>query len=297
MMQPLLAMLALVVQDEPAEMKWASLKDDFFEMKWSFEEKRLVEAGTNNRTEFFDKRSVDAELTALEEPGQYLVTLKKVVWNQSTEVQDVTVTWAGAGKPATSSVKVKPPTGSTPAVAAELRKSAESTGESLKKVISDGEHKLVYDPVQKLARFSRNGMMTRNSLVLDRVFLHTMLPNGTVNNGQSWKEELDRAGLPSELEVKSVNPKISFSGPNLTMKIGVEQPINIAGADTTGKITLAREFSFSRDFHLTSSKEEISYLKKVDPKGKDAFYKNTFSQSVKQSLTIKKIVPKEEKPK
>jgi hypothetical protein len=298
-----LLLLSGAVQNEPAEMKWASTKDDLFELKWTFEEVRRVEPGKGARTENLDKRTVEAELRALEEPGQYLVTLKKVSWTQNTEIQEVTVTWA-EGKPATAAVKAKPlppapdgtPVKTDAATLAQLKKAAESTGEHMKKLVSDGEHKLIYDPQQKVARFARNGQMGRNLLVLDRAFLHTTLPNGTVNDGLTWKEELDRSGLPTEVEVKTVSPKVSFSGPNLNLKVGFQQPINIPGADTTGSVTLAREFSFSRDFHLTSSREELTYSKKIDPKGKDLLYKNSLSQSSRQSLTIKKIVPKEEKP-
>lgn len=285
----MLLLLALL-QDAPTEMKWAAEKDDKFELKWIYDEVNTRVGGTGDKSEIVDKRAVEAELVASETPGRYLIALKKVGWTYGNNEWTIALTFA-AGKPPTTTLKMK--IDPKDPKLANVKPFAEARAEQMKKLVGEGEYVMTYEPNSGETYLTRNGSGAKNTSLFDLAFLHSPLPKGTVNNGQTWKESLERVQLPQLVEVKVMNNKVTLGPAGASIKGGFQQPINrppgAKGEVTTGKFDFLREFTFSRDGYLASSKEEQILTRKVD--AKEDFYRENANVTVKQSTTFKKIVP------
>ncbi len=297
-----LALCLLLPQEDAAEMKWAFGKDDLFDLKYSFTEQRRGESGAGEArslSETNDKRDVEAELS-YKEDGVLALKLKKVAWIYGTQEYDLNLAYVD-GKPIQVGLRLKiDPKALTYA-------GAKAQGEALLdqfKRLNEGEYS-----INTLTRgetlFLRTGSATSGRLALfDRVFTHPMLPQGSVKKDQTWKEPLDPLLLPAgTLEAKPVleHKVTSVTAKDLTAKAGIQIPISKPPApgstmSTTGNFTYAREWTFSRAEHLAASKEEITYARKVDAKGKEAdFYKSNNTHKVSQQLKITKRPPVEKK--
>ena len=289
-------LIALLAQDEAVELKWAAAPEDKFEIKWTYDDVSTRVPGTGEKSELADRRAVEAEMTPKEEPGRFAVALKKVAWTYSTNEFAITLNWAAGGKPPVAAIKMKVDPKASNASAAKTF--ADARAEQMKKLVSEGEYALGFDPSSREAFITRNGSAAKNNSLFDTLFLHSPLPNGTVTNGQTWKEGLERVTLPQLVEVKTMGCKVSYAGNGVSVKGGFTQPINRATggarAETiSGSFNFLREFTFAKEGCLLSSKEEQVLTKKVDAKGEDAdFYKENSSHSVKQSITFKKTTPK-----
>ena len=293
-MLDVIVLLALV-QDEAVELKWAAEKTDKFDIKWSYDEFNSRIPGQGEKSELTDKRLVDAEMTPTDTPGKFDVALKKVAWTYGNNEFTITLTWAAGSKPPVTAVKMKvDPKASN---AAQAKTFAEQRSEAMKKLVSEGAYALSFDPNSRETYILRNGSGARNQSVFDVLFLHSPLPNGTVTNGQTWKENLERMAFPQLVEVKMMGCKVSLTGNGAAIKGGFTQPINKASGGArseviTGSFTFVREFTFAKEGCLLNSKEEHLLTKKVDAKGDDAdFYRENSSHTIKQAITFKKTSP------
>jgi hypothetical protein len=302
MIQPL-ALLALLAlgQDEPVELKWAAEADDRFDFKWTYDEISTRVPGTGEKNEQTDKRVVEAEMAPKDAPGQFAVTLKKVAWTWTNNEFDINLAWAAGAKPPVATLKMKvDPKASN---AANAKAFAEQRVEQMKKLVGEGTYLLSFDPTSRETYITRNGTAARNQSVFDLLFLHSPLPSGTVTNGQTWKENLERMPFPQLVEVKSMGCKVAYAGPGVSVKGGFTQPINRTGGTKgeviTGSFNFAREFTFAKEGCLLNSKEEQLLSRKTDAKGDNAdFYKETSTHSIKQAVAFKKRAgPKPPEPK
>lgn len=287
-------LLALIAQAEAVELKWAAEKDDRFEIRWTYDDVSTRVPGQGEKSELIDKRLVEAEMSAKEEPGRFSITLKRVTWSYSNNEFAITLNYA-AGKPPAAAIKMKVDPKASNAAAAKAF--ADARADQMKKLVSEGEYALAYDPGSRETFVTRNGSGAKNNSIFDVLFLHSPLPSGTVTNGQTWKEGLERVNLPQLVEVKVMGCKVSY-GSGVSVKGGFQQPINRSGGArgevTTGSFNFAREYTFAKEGCLLSSKEEQILSKKVDAKGEDAdFYRENSGHSIKQAVTFKKQKPKE----
>jgi hypothetical protein len=292
MIQPL-ALLALLAlgQDEPVELTWKAAPEDRFDFKWTYDEVNTRVPGTGEKSELTDKRVVEAEMAPTDQPGRFAVTLKKVSWTYGNNEFDIVLAWAAGPKPPAASLKMK--VDPKAANAAAAKSFAEARADQMKKLVGEGTYVLGHDPNSRETWITRNGTAARNASLFDLMFLHAPLPKGTVTNGQTWKEDLERVPFPQLVEVKSMPCKVAFSGPGVSVRGGFTQPINrpagAKGETTTGNFIFAREFTFAREGVLLSSKEEQTFTKKVDAKGTDAdFYKENSTHTIKQAVAFKK---------
>jgi hypothetical protein len=292
--------LLLALQDEAVELKWTAEKDEKLEIKWTYDEVSTRVPGTGEKSELVDKRVVDAELTPKDEPGRFALAIRKVAWTYSNNEFAITLNWVAGPKPPATSIKMKVDPKASNAGAAKTF--ADARAEQMRKLVGEGDYALGFEPGTREAYITRNGSGAKNNSLFDVVFLHSPLPNGTVTNGQTWKENLETVSLPQLVEVKLMNCKVSFGGNGVSVKGGFQQPINRAagakGETITGSFNFVREFTFAKDGCLLNSKEERILTKKVDAKGEDAdFYRENSSHSVKQAIAFKKVAPPKPKEK
>jgi hypothetical protein len=311
-MSVIAAFLLAVVQDDAAEMKWSFGKDDVFDLKYSYQEQRKGENGAGDRRTVLDghdKREVDAELT-YKEDGVLLLTLKKVSWQYGTPEYDLTLVYVD-GKPVGAALKMKPPPKDLSDVkeaAAAMYATAKLQGEALLeqfKKIGEGEYTVMTAAQRGETVFSRTGASTIGRLGLfDRIFTHGVLPQGSVKKDQVWKDPLESILIPAgTLDAKpALEHKVTgLSGKEITVKAGLSLPVSkppVAGSTMTmtGSLAYSREWTFSRAEHLAGAKEEMTFVKKVDAKGKEAdFYKSNLSHKVTQTLKITKRASAEPK--
>lgn len=289
-------------QEDAAEMKWAFTQDDLFDLKYSFAEQRRGESGAGEARSLFetnDKRDVEAELS-YKEDNVLALKLKKVSWVYGTQEYDINLAFSD-GKPIQVTLRLKiDPKSLTYA-------GAKAQGEALLdqfKRLNEGVY-VVNTASRGETLFLRTGSATSGRLGLfERIFTHPMLPQGSVKKDQTWKEPLEAAMLPpGTLEAKPVleHKVTSVTAKDLTAKAGIQIPISKPPSpgstmSTTGTFTYAREWTFSRADHLAASKEEITYVRKTDAKGKEAdFYKSNNSHKLTQTLKITKRPPVEKK--
>jgi hypothetical protein len=295
-MLQLLALLALA-QEEAVELKWKAEKTDKFEIKWTYDEINSRVPGQGEKSELTDRRAVEAEMTPKDDPNQFDVALKKVAWTYSNNEFAIALTWAASAKNAPPVAAIKMKVDPKASNAAAAKGFADQRAEQMKKLVSEGAYLLSFNPGSRETYILRNGSGARNQSVFDTLFLHSPLPNGTVTNGQTWKEDLERVSFPQLVEVKQMGAKVAYAGNGVSVKGGFTQPINksTGGARSeviTGSFTFAREFTFDKEGCLLNSKEEQVLTKKVDAKGTDAeFYKENGSHSIKQAATFKRIAP------
>jgi hypothetical protein len=302
-MSLIVAVLLAVVQDDAAEMKWTFGKDDVFDLRYSYLEQRKGENGAGEArsvSEGNDKREVDAELT-YKEDGVLLLKLKKVSWSYGTHEYDLTLTYVD-GRPAAAAMKMKLAPKDPIYPTAKLQ--GENLLEQFKKV-GEGEYTVLTTAQRGETVFSRTGASTIGRMGLfDRVFAHGILPQGSVKKDQTWKDPLESVLIPAgTLEAKPVlDHKVTgFSGKEITVKAGLSVPVSKAPVPgstmtTTGNLTYSREWTFARAEHLAAAKEEMTFVKKVDAKGKEAdFYKSNLNHKVTQTLKITKRASAEPK--
>jgi hypothetical protein len=304
---PLAALLLLgAIQDEAVELKWAVSKEDKFEMKWSYSDVKHSETGksqggTGGLSEAADKREVEAELALKETEGLLGVTLKKVFWSLSTNDHEITITYTEAKKNADVQVKVKGDPKASAGAKAGLKQTADLFADQMRKAVAEGEYSI--NIAERAIVCLYNGVPARTSAsLLDRIYLHSPLPVGGVKPSFAWKEPVEGINLPTGLvELKMIEVKPGpINEKTATVKAGVNIPINKPGTvtnqRTTGSFVYSREYVFGRDGYLHSSREETTFTKKVDATGKDAdFYKENTTFTTKQSVQIKKKVPKDDK--
>ena len=143
-------------------------------------------------------------------------------------------------------------------------------------------------------------MLFRSSLFA-RAFLHPKLAPGAMETNSKWGEPFSTAMQASGLvDINFLEYKVSsVSKTAITAKGGFNVPIAplVVNTDqkTTGNYSYLREFAFSRDYYLASSKEESLFKKKVDAKVK--FYEEDTTMKLSQQFTIKKRPPPKEAPK
>ncbi len=288
---PALLLLLPLVQDEPVELKWTAEPEDKFDLKWTYDEVNTRVPGRGERTEFVDKRAVEAEMLPTAEAGKFSLSLKKVVWNYSNNEFDIAVAWAEGPKPPAMTIKMKVDPKASNAAAAKML--GEQRLATMKTLVGEGTYALTFDANRRETLITRNGGAGRMQSVFDVVFLHSTLPNGTVTPGQTWKESVEQLAFPQLVEVKTMGCKVSYAGNAVGIKGGFTQPINrpgnAKGEVITGNFTFNREFNFAKEGCLLSSKEERLFSKKVDAKGEDAdFYRENSSHNIKQAITFKR---------
>jgi len=289
---------AASAQDDAAKMEWAFQEGDRFDFKWSYNDQSKREPGKGDVTEAHDKRDVDAELVWKAE-GVLTLVLKKALWSSGNQDFDVTLLYT-QGKKAEPQLKLKIAPTATGFAAAKA--DAERTVEQMRKLT---EWEITIDTAQEKGRTlvlvgNSNARMGGVSL-LARLFTHPLLPSGPVRVGQIFKDPLDVTNLTAGLtDVKEVESKVTAVGDKgLIAKGGVNIPVgasSVANGQTqtmTGNFTYTCEWNFSPQQYLQGSKEESKFTKKVDAKGKGAeFYRESYSHTISQALTIKKKAAK-----
>jgi hypothetical protein len=293
------------LQDEAAAMKWTLVDGDKFELKWSFSETRRREPGRGEVNESHDKRDVDAEL-AFKADGILTLTLKKVAWSYGNQDSEVTLMYV-EGKKLDPQLKMK--AGPTAPGYQVSKADADRMVDYMKK-LTEGEFTINTSAEVGRTLVMWNGGNVRNGTLslFDRIFTHPLLPSGPVRVGQLFKDPLEVTNLPAGLvEVKTVESKVTAVGDKGSIaKGGLNVPVAksiIANNQTqnwTGNFIYSCEWNYHPQQYLQGSKEESKFTKKVDAKGKDAdFYRENFTHTITQALTIKKKAPKpgeEKKP-
>jgi hypothetical protein len=292
----------LPASEELVEIKWDVQKDDRLDFKWSYDESRKHIPGQGETTESTDKRDIVGELWLKEgengQPAVIVLEIKKGQWAVATRDYEVTLSMA-AGKKLDVQQKMK--TGDPKA--SQAAKDGQKTqagfiAENMRKN-SEGEYTLVFDTRRNNTGIFLNHRPCKpGPSLFDKQFLHSPIPNALIRQGQTWKEPIDTSLVPTGLmEAKDIDYKATQVTALLaTFKGGFQLPIvkppTVTNQNVSGNYSITREFVWNRAGYLQSSKEEITFTKKVDATGKDAaFYKEDNTNTVKQQLTIKKKPP------
>ncbi len=282
-------------QDDAARMEWLLQEGDRFDFKWVYSDQRKREPGRGDPTESHDKREVDAEL-AWKAEGVLSLTLKKVAWSYGTQDYEITLLWV-QGKKLEPQLKMKAASTSPGYVSAKA--DADRLIESMRRT-SEFEYSIdtIQDKGRTLVLSGNNNLrQASGATLLGRIFTHPLLPSGPVRIGQLFKDPMDVTNLPPGLtDVREVESKVTAVGDKgLIAKGGVNIPVGtsmVANGQTqvmTGNFTYNCEWNYSPQQYLQGAKEESKFTKKVDAKGKDAdFYRESFSHTISQVLTIKK---------
>jgi len=112
--------------------------------------------------------------------------------------------------------------------------------------------------------------------LFDKIFLHSQLPTGSIKQGQTWKDPVDNALMPTGLmEASTIDYKVpTVNATSIVVKAGFQVPIvkppTVTDQKVTGSYAIAREYNFHRGGYLQSSKEDVTFAKKVDASGADA---------------------------
>ena len=285
-------------EELPAEMKWELQKDDRFDFKWAYDESRKHVPGQGDPSETTDKRDVTGEVTFKEgadgQPGTIVLVVKKVLYSVTSRDHDIIVTYT-EGKKVDVRVKVKGDPRATPTAKEGLKVVANLLADNMKKQV-EGAFTIV-------PNFRKNQTMILHDNIpskpgpglFDKIFLHSQLPTGSIKQGQTWKDPVDNALMPTGLmEASTIDYKVpTVNATSIVVKAGFQVPIvkppTVTDQKVTGSYAIAREYNFHRGGYLQSSKEDVTFAKKVDASGADAaFYKEDSSAYTKQQLTIKK---------
>ena len=312
-----LAALAQDKQDKPlppseefVEIKWDVQKDDRFDFKWSYDEllriirpplPRTGGATVDENTENSDKREVIGEISLKEgengQPGTIVLEIKKALWAVTSRDHEITLTMM-AGKKSDLQQKIKGDPKATAASKEGLKTQTNLIAENMRKNF-EGDFTVVYDTRRNNTSISLNNRPCKpGPSLFDRLFLQSPIPNSLIRQGQTWKEPIDSTIMPTGLmEAKDIDYKASqVTALNAVFKAGFQIPIvkppSVTDQKISGSFTIAREFIWNRAGYLQSSKEDVSFTKKVDASGANAaFYKEDYNASVKQQLSIKKKPP------
>jgi hypothetical protein len=292
--------------EESAEMKWTFGEGDRFDLKWAYSDQRKREPGRGETTEGHDKRDVDAEL-AWKAEGVLTLTLKKVAWSFGSQDYEVSLMYLEGKKLAPQmKMKIEPKVSGYNVSKAEADRMMEYMNK-----LTEGEFTVNTIEEKGKTNFLWNGgnVQTDSLSLFDRLFTHPTLPSGPVRVGQIFKDPLEvPPGLPPGLiEVKSVESKVTAVGDKGNIaRGGLSVPIakmftaNGQNQNVNGNFTYSCEWNYAPRQYLQGAREEIKLTKKVDAKGKDAdFYKENYTHTISQVLSIKKKDPKpgEEKKK
>jgi hypothetical protein len=288
--------------EEFVEIKWDVQKDDRFDFKWTYDESRKHIPGQGETTESTDKRDVVGELWLKQgengQPPAIVLEIKKAQWAVATRDYEVTLSMA-AGKKLDVQQKAKSGDPKASLAAKEGQKTqANLIAENMRKN-SEGEYTLIFDTRRNNTGISLNNRPCKpGPSLFDKQFLHSPIPNSLIRQGQTWKEPIDTSLVPTGLmDAKDIDYKATqVTALVATFKGGFQLPIvkppTVTNQNVTGNYSIGREFVWSRAGYLQTSKEEITFTKKVDATGKDAaFYKEDNTSTVKQQLTIKKRPP------
>jgi hypothetical protein len=277
-------------------MKWVLAEGDLFDLKYSFKEERKTDSGAGeakSSSETNDKREVEAEL-AFKSEGVLAVKFKKITWVYGTQEYDITLTFVD-GKAAQTSLKMKVDPKATTYAGAKAQ--AEALHESFKH-LAEGDYIVDTQQARGETLFLRVGGAAVGRLALfDRIFTHGILPQGSVKKDQVWKDPLETTILPPgtleappvlEHKVTAVTPKEVTAKASVSIPIS-KPPSGAASMSVTGNFAYSHEWTFARAGYLALSKEEATYSRKTDAKGKDAdFYKSSGTHKVTQTLKITK---------
>lgn len=291
----LLLLPAASAQDDTNKMEWAIQEGDAFDLTWSFNEQRKREPGKGEVTEMHDKRDVTAEL-AWKADGVLAMTIKKATWSNGTQDYDILLAFT-EGKKSEPQLKMKIAQGATNF--ASSKGDADRMVENMKRSM-EGEYTV--DLVQEKGRTlvlwnGSNVRLGSGTSMLARLFTHPLLPSGPVRVGQIFKDPLDVTNLPAGVtDIRDVESKVTaVSEKGLVAKGGLTVPYNksseasAAKMTTTGSYTYVCEWNYAPLSHLQSAREESKFTKKTDATGRSPeFYKENFSHSIVQTLTIKK---------
>ena len=229
--------------------------------------------------------------------GTIVLELKKVQWSVATRDHEITITFV-AGKKPDLQQKIKGDPKATPQAKEGLKVSASLIAENMRKNF-DGEFTIVPDTRRNSTWIYLNNRPTKpGPSLFDKLFMQSPIPNSLVRQGQAWKEPIDASIMPTGLmEAKDIDYKAAqVTALNAIFKAGFQIPIvkppTVTDQKISGNYAIQREFTWNRSGYLQSSKEDITFTKKVDASGKDAaFYKEDSTASVKQQLSIKKRPP------
>jgi len=301
---PAALLLALLgPQDPAAPFRWKVDLNSGFTMQFSLHEQRRSNVvqkgvgtlGTTHQTSGIldEKREIHAELSYRELPGRpwsLAVALKKVTWTRVTEEAEIAVTLVEGKEPqARVSVRERDKLRIQTA-----RMNAEQQAEHMKRLLT-GEYDLVPERSGRVT-FARAGAVDAGFSLFGRAFVQPPAPSEPLAAGLSWKEPLSpewpgqsESGLTelcyrvASLDEKAVTVKGTAAGP-------LTRP-SVPGTALNGSFALEREFVFSTDGHVQSSREEFSYRKTASRQEK--FFGGTttteenVSVSLRQSLTLK----------
>jgi len=303
------ALAAAPLQDKPdkpvppseefVEMKWDLHADDRFEYKWVYDELHKIQSVQSDAGETSDHREASGEIWFKEgengAPGIVILTLKKASWTQGSHDHDITVNIAEGKKPDVQA-KIKGDPKAPQTAKDALKTQATMISENMKKGC-EGEVTIIWNARTNQSVVLKNNVPVKPGPALfDKLYLHSALPNAQVRQGQTWKDPIETQFIPTGLlDIKEVDFKVDkVTATTMYCKAGFQIPIvKPAGGANEQKISgnyqIARDFLWSRSGFLLSSKEEISFNKKVDATGKDAaFYKQDVTVSYKQAFSAKR---------
>ncbi len=297
---PIVAILP-ALQESSVTLRWNVNLNSRFAMQFNYAgqrrtdilEKGVGTLGTTHRiiSTANDKREVEAELSYREVPGRawsLCVDLKKVSWTYSTDEYEIALTRA-RGKDPQTRVTVREKDKNR---AAQAKADADQRAEHMKR-LSVGEYDLVAMPSTGQVVVMRSGAIDTGFALFGRIFIQPPCPSDPVSAGQSWKDAVPQ-DLPGVLEsgvihlplkVTAINEKtVTVKG---TAAAPLSKPANIGDA-VSGTFSLEREFVFSREGYVQSSREEFSCRKSLT--NKTTFFGGTTTREENASASTKQTV-------
>jgi len=307
MRMPALALLLLgvpLLQEPSAPLKWAVKLDSRFSLRFNYSEQRRTDVvqkgvGTIGATvktsnSMSEKREVEAELSYREVPGRewsLSTDLKKASWTYTTDESEVTLTFNEGKEPQTRVIVKEKDKLRIPQAKAD----ADLRAEHMKRLVT-GDYDFTADRVSGKVLILRAGAVDLGFALFGRAFIQPPCPSEPVTAGQMWKDAISSelpgfqeagvADLP--LKVATLNEKaVTVKG---SVNVPLAKPPN-PGDALNGTFSLEREFVFSRDGYVQSSREEFSLKKNLNSKtaffGGNTVRDEITTASYKQSLTLK----------
>ncbi len=304
------ALLFQAAGDAPKEpqkttIQWNVVYGETFDMTWKYDEEIRLAVDAQKPMLTTDSRKVDAVLTCFK-PGdgwRLDMTLKKLVWTVDSD-------------DFTTEAVLDPKKNEEPQVkyVSKVRNKAAETNRHMNALRQSGfwgdhmlprlQGKTCFALLKyRVGSFWKDGFPVQNTpSIFDRAYLHSSLPEGEVAVGQTWKEYMGafpHESAPVELEdmsLKLVNIRNGNAVVRGTATKTADREI-LPGRRVKSSQSISREYVFSAEGYLLSSKEECASSREEENKDLKTgrpLPGRTNSFSSKQTLKLKKKVKPED---
>lgn len=289
----------------PIRFEWSVGGVDVFDMKWTYLKTFQAKSGVSRSSQGMERIALSAVLTENKDEtlgGELLITLQKATWEVTNARYSIYMNYAANKKePISSRIRVhlkKTGKGGRSSFTPDQLKRVGKLEEEAMRRAMGGKFTLntVTRPRQAFTLHNGRTSGGRNSIFANLFIQSAKTPNGTIPLGQKWREPNLRGKIPEgAARVDVIQYEVtSVSRTGATAKAGFaipfqKPPSGPGKMKTSGKYTYSCSFTFAPEGYVTDSKEASVFVKKVD--GKEIIYKQNYSATVKQQLTLKKRKP------